>query len=84
MEVIRGGSSPPSYKDVVASKGKTPMMSGKGFADGKNRDNEKETDGNKTKENSTTKDKEEEEKNQESRDENKRDPTNQKQKSLLE
>lgn len=62
MEGHRRGSSTPSYKDVVASKGKTPLSNVKGSAEEEKRNNEKKTDGAKTKENSGTKDKEGEDK----------------------
>jgi len=74
MEGVRGGSSTPSYKDTAASRGKTPIMNSKGFAKGRNRDNEKETNENKTKENSSTKDKEEEDKSQGARDKKQKGP----------
>lgn len=74
MEGARGGSSTPSYKDAVAGKGKTPIISNKSFVNGRNRDKEKETDGNKTMENSSTKDKEEEDKSHGARDKKQKGP----------
>lgn len=68
MEGGRGGSSAPSYKDVVASRSKSPMGNNKGCTNERNKDNKEEEDGTKTKENSCTKDKEEEDKSQGSRD----------------
>ena len=58
MDRGRGGSSPPSFGEVVVKKGKNPPESSKGskMEGGKNR--EEDTEGNKKKENEGTKDKE--------------------------
>jgi len=74
MEGHRGGSSTPSYTDVVASRGKTPLVNIKGFVEEGKKNNEKETDGTKIKENSSTKDKEEEDKSQGKRDKKQKGP----------
>eukprot|EP00253_Pinus_taeda_P006832 PITA_06832 len=51
MEEHRGGSSPPSYKSVVASRGKSPLGKGKDYVEEEQSNNEKETNGGKPKEN---------------------------------
>lgn len=65
MDGCRGGSSTPSYKEVVTNKGKKPLELGKinTKEGGKNR--EEETESIKAKENDDTKDKEENDKNRE-------------------
>ena len=84
MEGRKGGSSTPSYREVVVNKGKKPLESGRGnsMEEGENRD--KETISNKEKKNDGTKDKEENEKNREQKTGNKRDCASPKLKSLLE
>ena len=68
MESGRGGSSVPSYRDVVASRNKSPIGNNRVCMNDRNRDKEKETDGTRTKENNNTKDKEEENKSLGSKD----------------
>lgn len=62
MEGRKGGSSTPSYREVVINKGKTPLESSKGnsMEEGENKD--KEIVSNKEKKNDGTKDKEENDK----------------------
>ena len=62
MDGCRGGSSTPSYREVVDNKSKTPPESSRGntMEGGKNR--EEEIESNKDKENDGTKDKEENDK----------------------
>eukprot|EP00253_Pinus_taeda_P016889 PITA_16889 len=58
----KGGSSTPSYKEVVANRGKKPMEYDKGPPQGRKRKSEQEQDGNKSRENNSTKENEEEDK----------------------
>eukprot|EP00253_Pinus_taeda_P008870 PITA_08870 len=64
MEGRRGGSSTPSYKEAIASRGKKHLENVIGTAVEGNRNTEEEIEGTKTRENNNTKEKEEEEKNQ--------------------
>ena len=68
MDGCKGGSSTPSYSEVVVNNSKTPPYSGRGntMEGGKNR--EEETESNKEKENDGTKDKEENDKKQGTKD----------------
>jgi len=68
MEGCKGGSSTPSYKDAIASRGKSPLGNVRGFVEEEKRNNEKETYGATPKENGSTKDREEEDKSQGTRD----------------
>ena len=68
MEGCRGGSSTPSYKDAIASRGKSPLGNVRGSVEEEKRNNEKETDGARPKENGSTKDREEEDKSEGTRD----------------
>jgi len=65
MDGGQGGSSTPSFREVMVNKGKTPPEPGRGnkMEGGKNR--EEEIKCNKKKENEGTKDKEENDKNRE-------------------
>eukprot|EP00253_Pinus_taeda_P015648 PITA_15648 len=58
----KGGSSTPSYKEVVANRVKKPMEYDKGPPQGRKRKSEQEQDGNKSRENNSTKENEEEDK----------------------
>eukprot|EP00253_Pinus_taeda_P030139 PITA_30139 len=58
----KGGSSTPSYKDVVANRGKKAMEYDKGPPQGRKRKSGQEQDGNKSRENNSTKENEEEDK----------------------
>eukprot|EP00253_Pinus_taeda_P031972 PITA_31972 len=51
MEECRGGSSPPSYKNVVASRGKSPLGKVRDSVEEKKSNNEKETNEGRPKEN---------------------------------
>lgn len=74
MEGCKGGSSTPSYKQVVASRGKKPLENDKGTSEEGKRNMEEELDGTKTRENNSTKDNEEEDKKQETKDKRKKGP----------
>jgi len=74
MERRRGVSSNPSYKEVVASKGKKPLENVRGTTEKGKRNTEEEIEGNKTKENNSKKDKEEEDKNQGTKDKKQKGP----------
>lgn len=62
MEGRRGGSATPSYKEVVASRGKKPIENARVTSEEGKRNMEEETAGVNTKENNGTKDKEVEDK----------------------
>ena len=68
MECSRGGSSTPSYKEVTAGRGKSPLGKVRGFGEEGGKNNEKESDGARSKENNSAKEKEEEDRSQGTRD----------------
>lgn len=68
MEGRKGGSSTPSYKQVLASRGKKPIENDRGTSEEGKGNIEKELDGTKTRGNDSTKDNEEENKEHRTKD----------------